>query len=73
MKTQSNPAAQPVAAHLATLSSAALYDWAAGRIDEVMTDALYAAVGATCRDDMTVACEQAKEQARAALAAAKQP
>lgn len=41
--------------HVETLSSDARADIAAGRWDEVMTDALYAACGATTPEEMAVA------------------
>lgn len=50
-----------IATYLATLSTEARADIAAGNWDEVMADALYIAVGATTRDEMSHARRVAED------------
>lgn len=52
-----------IIAHLATLSTEARNDIRAGNWDEVMTDALYAACGASTPDEMADARAFAEENA----------
>lgn len=50
--------------HLAGLSPEAIRDIYVGNLDEVITDALYAAAGASTFEEMTAAREIARELAR---------
>lgn len=50
-----------ITSHITSLSAVARADWAAGRIDEVMTDSLYAAVHADTSEEMAEARRIAAE------------
>lgn len=52
-----------IAKHVATVSTEARKDMAAGQWDEVMTDALYAACGAETQDEMTESRQIAEDAA----------
>lgn len=52
-----------ISKHVATVSTEARKDMAAGQWDEVMTDALYAACGAETQDEMAEARQIAETEA----------
>lgn len=60
-QTEKADESQNLATYLATLSPEAISDIRAGRWDEVMTDGLYAAVGAATTEEMRDARESAEK------------